>query len=174
MNNLSCKISNFENSTVITNVGVFNFVSSLFPEKHIRPITEIRYVDRYYSLVSNHSLDRLLITGSNVTSQWSIDQKTGQETIEIFRQNPEGNTDVIRMKSDIAHEIGHSVFNHLPEDKRVDYEAIWSTNKKQRPDIRAANYVAEDFCYAYAMFFLEREKLLSNSHQKFDFIKGLI
>lgn len=173
MQNNSIKVNNFITSGITTDDEIREFIYKLFPSEHLEWISEIKYVDKYYSLVTNSSLDRLLATGINVTSQWVRDEDSKQEFIELFRQDIDRSTNLSRLKSDIAHEIGHSVYYHLKEDRKNTYYLIWQSGRNRSQNIRAANDVIEDFCYCYATFFLERDKLYGVQPEKFEFMANI-
>jgi len=170
---MEIKISNFDKSALLGNSDVFSFVKITFPENHVKRLSEIRYVDEYYSLVSNdRPLESLLASGLNVTSRW-FKTMTGQEIIEIFRQDVGGNIDVERLKRDIAHEIGHSVYDNMSEAERFYYKNIWESTKAKSSDTRALNNQEEDFCFAYSLYFTNPIKLLDTIPSKYEFVQKI-
>lgn len=114
------------------------------------------------------------MTGLNVTSQWREDARTGRETIDVFRQELYGCTDIQKIKKDIAHEIGHSVYSKLTSEEKENYKEICTSNEKDNiySKIKTRG-LEEDFCYVYSLFFLDKDNLLTGNKVKYDFMNEI-
>lgn len=154
------KISGFENSGVMTNEDVQDYVKETLPAEHTSSdkITEINYPNTYWG--DNES---------RVLGMCTTEDKVSK--IDVYAQTPEGSFDKEQMEYTITHEVGHNVYHNLPTDQQQQWDTI---SANSRADEYVTDYAKtnqyEDFSESYAHYVTSPELLAEVSQAKYNFM----
>lgn len=164
----------FNKTGLISSHKIRSFIIKYFPAKHLMPISEIRFVDIYKpTLQDNDKLESALTKGLYYTSTWFAIGPSN-EKIEIYRQDPQGCNNIEYMKFCIAHEIGHSVYNNLPEGVQNKWKQISvGINAVKAISIRAQKNLFEDFSENYASYYMKQKEFHDKYPNKVSFFDSL-
>jgi len=144
------EIVNFENSGLITNLEVAEYLYSDFPLHHVEKIAKIEYIDIYmkYDGPQPRS-DTISPFIKNTLGECELDENTSSYLIRIYRQSPEGSHDLEKIKITIAHEVAHVVYAELP----FESHQLWlQLDKKNIARIKARLTTENNFVEHYVAY----------------------
>jgi acyl carrier protein len=154
------KISGFENSGVMSNEDVQDYVKETLPPEHTssEKIKEINYPNTYW--------------GDNESRVLGMCTTEGTESkIDIYAQTPDGSYDKDQMEYTITHEVGHNVYHNLAPEQQQQWDAI---NANSKADEYVTDYARtdkhEDFAESYANYVTNPELLAEVSQTKYNFM----
>jgi len=142
------EIINFDESKVITYSEVKKYLHETFPLRHIASLQRIEYNDIYikYDGYQPQSFPPIYIKNTLGTCEF-IEDKTGY-LIRIYRQYQEGCNNLERIKTTIAHEIGHIVYSELPSDLKI----LWAQIDKNIIRLKSGLSTEENFVEHYLAY----------------------
>lgn len=164
------EVQGFEQSGLMTNQEVQEYLSEAFPPEHVNPesLKSVEYVDMY-----------LPHEDGNVLGATEYNPFTGTSEIEIYRQEPDGNFDRSEMERTITHEVGHSVYYDIGWHELSPSQQAWEElSANSAPDEYVSEYaktnLQEDFAESYATYIHDPELLQEVSLEKYEFMRDHI
>lgn len=162
----------FENSQLMKNEEVRDYLKNTFPERHVNNITMdcIKYHDQYVGVGNQielgHWESRQPVKGLDVRDR----------EIVINRQDSVGSMDKREMKDTIAHEVGHQVFRRYLEnaDRKAWHEISDKAGKGKYVSEYAAESYREDFAESYRYYIRHPEQLKEASSEKYGFMRDRV
>jgi hypothetical protein len=161
------RVDGFAASGLLSDAEVVELLMSSFRQVYLDHLAAVLYIDTYHpTLVDQEPLEAVLRKGLYVASTHKIDSTNGVETVEVYRQDPSGNSDADEMRRSVVHEVAYSVFSHLPSVVRDRLQKIL-------PPPAGTDRAVDAFCDAYTSFVFTPEQLRATDPAMFNVLLSI-